>query len=668
MSTNALRQVRHIETEWITMPDGCRLAARIWLPEDAEQDPVPAILEHIPYRRRDFTRLRGDDTHAYWAARGYACLRIDIRGSGDSEGLIEDEYCQQELDDAVSVIAWAAAQSWCSGSVGMMGISWGGFNGLQVAALRPPALKAVITACSTDDRYADDIHYMGGCPITENLSWASTMFGFNSRPPDPDVVGDAWRAQWLERLEETPPWLHWLQHQRRDGLWKHGSVCEDYSRIQAAVYAVGGWADGYTNAIPRLLAGLSSPRKALIGPWPHAWPHLASPGPRIGWLQEALRWWDHWLKGRDTGIMDEPMMRVWMQEGTPPAPQYTHRPGRWVAEVEWPSPRIIASTLHLNAARLGETPQPETVLIHRSPQTHGLHGGEWCPYGQGAEMPEDQRLEDGQAMAFEGAPVTDRLEILGATVLDLEIAVDQPVAFLCARLIDVAPDGAAQQVTYGLLNLTHDPVHETVTPLTPGQRFKVRIQLNDIAHSFAPGHRLRLALATSFWPRAWPSPQPVTLTLFTGASRMILPVRPPDTGDARLPDFATPESAPSGAHSQLRPVHRSRVITRSVADGMVEIVAVKDRGDTHLGEIDLTIGACGIDRYRITGDDPLSARHETEYTIDMRRGEWQIRTVGVIAMTATAADFLLSATMDAYEGDTRVFTKSWTRKIPRDGC
>jgi len=668
MSTNELRAVRHIETEWIAMPDGCRLAARIWLPEDAEQNPVPTILEHLPYRRRDFTRLRGDDTMAYWAARGYACLRVDIRGSGDSEGLIDDEYSQQEFDDAVSVIAWAAAQPWCSGPVGMTGISWGGFNGLQVAALRPPALKAVITCCSTDDRYADDIHYMGGCPITENLSWTSTMFGFNSRPPDPDVVGDSWRKQWLERLEETPPWLHWLAHQRRDGLWKHGSVCQDYSAIQAAVYAVGGWADGYTNAIPRLMAGLTSPRKALIGPWPHAWPHLASPGPRIGWLQESLRWWDHWLKGRDTGIMDEPMMRVWMQEGTAPAPQYTHRPGRWVAEASWPSPRITASTLHLNQAGLGETPQPETALTFRSPQTHGLHAGEWCPYGFGAEMPGDQRLEDGQAMCFDSPSLDNQLEIFGAPVFELEITVDQPTAFLAARLIDVAPDGAAQQVTYGLINLTHDAADETVTPLTPGKRFKARIQLNDIAHSFAPGHRLRVALATSYWPRAWPSPQPVTLTLFAGPSVVVLPVRPPDAGDARLPAFPAPESAPPGAHRQLRPVHRSRVITRSVDSGTVEIMAVKDRGETHLGEIDLTIAGSGTDRYQLTGDDPLSARHETEYTIEMRRGDWQIRTVGVIAMTATATDFLLSATMDAYEGEMRVFSKSWTQKTPRDGC
>ena len=293
----------------------------MWIPEDAESDPVPAVLEYIPYRRRDFTAIRDATKHAYYAGHGYASLRVDMRGTGDSDGLMLDEYTQGELDDAVEVIAWLAAQPWCTGTVGMTGISWGGFNALQVAALRPPALKAIITACSTDDRYADDIHYMGGCLITENMSWASTMFAFNSRPPDPTVVGDRWREMWMERLAHGDPWIiPWLEHAHRDAQWKHGSVCEDFSAIECAVYAVGGWADGYSNAIPRLLEGLSCPRRGLVGPWPHAWPNACIPGPCIGFEQDALRWWDQYLKGIDTGIADEPMYRVWMQEGVPPKP------------------------------------------------------------------------------------------------------------------------------------------------------------------------------------------------------------------------------------------------------------------------------------------------------------------------------------------------------------
>ncbi len=662
------RKVREIETAWIEMPDGCRLAARIWLPEDAEQAPVPAILEHLPYRRRDYTRLRGDSMHRYFAGHGYAGVRVDMRGSGDSDGILEDEYLQQELDDAVAVIDWLSRQAWCTGLVGMTGISWGGFNGLQVAALRPPALKAIITACSTDDRYADDIHYMGGCLISENLDWASTMFGFNSRPPDPEVVGERWREMWLERLEQNAPWIFkWLSHQRRDEQWKHGSVCENFSDIECAVYAVGGWADGYSNAIPRLLAGLSCPRKGLIGPWSHAWPNASVPGPAIGYLQEALCWWDHWLKGRDTGIMEEPMLRAWMQDSVSPAPQYATRPGRWVAEESWPSPNVSPRDWALNPGALEDAAGPERALVHRSPQQLGLTGGEWCPYGFEAEMPGDQRPEDGQSLVFDTAPLEAQLEILGAPELELELAVDRPTAFLAVRLNDVAPDGASAQVTYGLLNLTHDPAHETVTPLEPGKRMTATVKLNDIAHAFPAGHRIRVAVSTSYWPRVWPSPEPVTLTLFSGAGGLRLPVRPPRPEDVELADFGPPEQSRPGPHRHEGFAHRGRFVRQELASGRSVLEGVKDRGETYLEAIDLTISAGGRDRFTLVGDDPLSARHENRYVTTMARGDWKIRTEATTVLTGTKDDFVVTATLEAYEDGARIFAKSWDRRIPRDG-
>ena len=301
------RPVRVVENVWIPLSDGCQLAARVWLPQDAESRPVPGILEFIPYRKRDHTRLRDEPIHHYIAGHGYAALRVDVRGSGDSDGLMADEYQHREQDDALEVIAWIAARPWCDGNVGMTGISWGGFNSLQVAARRPAALKAIITLCSSDDRYADDAHYMGGCLINENLTWGAVLLCSNALPPDPEIVGERWQAMWRDRLENAVlfPEL-WLHHPVRDEYWKHGSVCEDYGAIQCAVYAIGGWADAYRNAVPRLLEGLHAPRKGLIGPWCHAFPHDSLPGPSIGFLREALRWWDYWLKGVDTGIMDEP--------------------------------------------------------------------------------------------------------------------------------------------------------------------------------------------------------------------------------------------------------------------------------------------------------------------------------------------------------------------------
>src|ERR1700731_957635 len=191
------KTVRVIEHMSIPLKDGTTLAARIWLPEDAEQNPVPAILEYLPYRKRDGTYERDALTHPYLAGHGYAGVRVDIRGTGESDGLLSDEYSLQEQDDALEVIEWLAAQTWCSGAVGMMGISWGGFNALQVAARRPPALKAIVTICSTDDRYRDDVHYMGGTKLNAGFSWAAFLFGTMCRPPDPVLVGERWREMWL---------------------------------------------------------------------------------------------------------------------------------------------------------------------------------------------------------------------------------------------------------------------------------------------------------------------------------------------------------------------------------------------------------------------------------------------------------------------------------------
>ncbi|MEX2648535.1 MAG: CocE/NonD family hydrolase [Alphaproteobacteria bacterium] len=661
------RAVREIENLWIPLADGTRLAARVWLPEDAEQSPVPAILEYLPYRKRDGTRQRDDLTYPYFAGHGYAGVRVDMRGNGDSDGLMFDEYAKQEHDDCLEVIDWLAKQSWCSGLIGMMGISWGGFNALQVAARRPPALKAIITLCSTDDRYADDIHFMGGCHIMENLGWASTMFALSSRPPDPDVVGERWRRLWLDRLDNTVLLVdRWTRHQRRDALWKHGSVCESYADIECAVYAMGGWADGYTNAIPRLLAGLACPRKGLIGPWAHKYPHFADPLPRYGFLQEAVRWWDHWLKGKPTEVMAEPMLRVWMQEAVPPANHYVERPGRWVAEPSWPSPNVTPRRYALNPGRLGAAPAAETTLLVRSPQDLGVLGGEWCPYGLGPDYAEDQREEDAKSVCFDSDPLVDRLEILGAPVATLVLESDKPLALIAVRLNDVAPDGASTRVTYGVLNLTHRDSHENPTALEPGRRTTVRVQLNDIAHAFPPGHRVRVAVSSTYWPLCWPSPEAATLTLIAGASSFELPVRPPQAGDAALPAPPPAVTAPPMKETVLRRGEPIRRLERDAASGTTTLFVGHEPKHVRIETIDLEVSETPMQRWSIVDGDPLSARAEITYSTVRRRGDWSVRVETRTVMTVTKTDWVVAATLEAFEGDRRGFARTWDTTIPRD--
>jgi putative CocE/NonD family hydrolase len=666
------RVVREIENCWIPMSDGCRLAARIWLPADADTAPVPAILEYIPYRKRDFTRARDEPMHHYFAGHGYAAVRVDLRGSGDSAGLLLDEYLKQEHDDALEVIRWIAQQPWCSGAVGMMGKSWGGFNSLQVAARRPAELKAIITVCSTDDRYLDDVHYMGGCLLNENLTWGSVLMSYNAYPPDPEIVGEPWRAMWRDRLEHVVFFPEvWLEHPRRDNYWKHGSVCENYGAITCPVYAIGGWADGYSNAIARLMAGLNAPRKGLIGPWAHLYPHDGVPGPAIGFLQEALRWWDHWLKGADTGIMAEPMLRVWMQESVPPKPSYKHRPGRWVAETQWPSPRITCKRRWLDPGRLGDAATSKTQLDLRSPQTTGLGAGEWCGFGAPGEAPPDQRGDDGCSLTFDSQPFQERMEILGGPVATLEVAADRPVAFIAVRLNDVAPDGASTRVTYGLLNLTHGDGHEHPKPLEPGKRYLVRVAMNDVAHAFTAGHKLRLAISTSYWPIAWPAPEPVTLSLFTGESFLDLPVRTPDPTDAALRPFKSPECAPTQA-TELRPAALKRIVERDRATNETVYTVSSGRGNldgaklTRIKAVDLEIGHTTVKHFRIGEEDPGSAQAEVIQKTWFSRGRWKTRVETRTRFSSTPDDFVLEAELTAYEDDEQLFTRSWARRVKRD--
>jgi uncharacterized protein len=636
--------VRVIEHTLIPLRDGTTLAARIWLPVDAEQRPVPAILEYLPYRKRDGTYERDALTHPYLAGHGYAGVRVDIRGSGESSGLLFDEYAKQEQDDGLEVIAWLAAQPWCNGLVGMMGISWGGFNALQIAARRPPALKAIVSLCSTDDRYADDAHYMGGTLLTAGLEWASFFFGSMCLPPDPQLVGERWRAMWLERLQNVPQFFErWLQHQRRDAYWKHGSVCEDYAAIQCPVYAVGGWTDAYKNAIPRLLERLKVPRKGLIGPWAHGYPHFALPGPQIGFLQEMLRWWDYWLKGIDTGVMDEPMLRAWMTQSVKPSTHHETLPGRWVAEPSWPAPGVTPHRLFLTDAGLRRELAPLTMRRLCSPQTVGKCSGNWVPFGRGHDQAGDQQEDDLHSLLFETPPLATSIEMLGAAIVTLDIASDKPIANLAVRLCDVHPSGESLRVSYSVLNLAHRNGHETPEALAIGARYQVRVQLNVAGAVIPAGHRVRLALSTAYWPMIWPSPETVTLSISQGT--LDLPLRAAKASDALLPPLLAPETAPP------------------------ETPTIGRRGAMRIERIDrlgLELGAEGKTEYHLAADDPASAVADLRRTQTMARDDWQIRIETRLRLACRREAFQLEGHLRALEGTAEVCRRDWDRSIPRD--
>ncbi|MFK7874777.1 MAG: CocE/NonD family hydrolase [Paracoccaceae bacterium] len=649
-----LHDITEIPDLGIPLPDGTRLSARVWMPVDAAQNPVPAILEYLPYRKRDGTCARDALTHPYMAQRGYACVRVDLRGTGDSEGTLTDEYTPQELQDGVDVITWLAAQDWCSGSIGMMGISWGGFNSLQIAALQPEPLKAIITLCSTVDRFADDIHYKGGCLLNENLGWGATMWSYSSRAPDPALRPD-WRALWLKRLN-AEPFLpsRWLKHQSRDAYWAHGSVCEDYSQITAKVLAIGGWGDAYKNAVPQLVQNLPG-AKGILGPWVHKYPHFATPEPRIGFLQEALHWWDRWLKDIPNGADLDPSERTYLMNGVRPHTWYTDRPGQWMAD-----PKRTQTLYHLTDTGLTQTPGSLTKSVASPPQT-GAQSGEYCAIWLGPEMPGDQRSDDALSLCIDSDPLPQDLDIAGAPQIRLTLTSDQAQAQLAVRLNHVHPDGATTRITYGVLNLSHRAGSQVPKPLVPGTPVTVTLDLDHIAYRVPAGHRIRVALSNAYWPLIWPSPASGTLTFTDGT--LDVPIARPNPPSWNFPP---PDAAPPWNTKTLRDENHIRRQETDLVSGAIHLIIEDDFGKRQDLEHGLITGSVARERWTIHPDDPLCASGQCHWTDALRRDDIDLRTETSCSMHADATTFYLTARLEAYENDVLIFEKDVQDEIPRE--
>jgi uncharacterized protein len=501
---------------WIPLADGARLAARLWLP-DAR--PAPVVLEALPYRMDDLTSSYAAEYERLCTEGGLAVCRLDLRGTGSSEGIAADEYPPQEQRDLHEVIAWLAEQEWSNGRVGMYGTSYSGFNSLQMACERPPALQAICAIYATDDRYADDVHYYGGAfKAIDAIDYVLYMAAMNVLPPVPGLTGDAWRERWAERVEEAEPWLlRWLAEQVDGPYWRHGSVRSGrladgswagYERIACPTMLVAGWADGYRNNSFRAFERLQCPKRLLMGPWAHMSTATSLPGPHIDLVPELVRWFRRWLADEQTGVDEEPPIQVFVRRPTRPEPDLAEHRGDWRHEPGWPLDR--ARALDLTAADALPGPRGTSEL----PIAGDVGTAAWIscagrlPWGQ----PLDQREDDARSLCLEW-DVPAGSEIMGHPVLELELAADVPVAYLAARLCSVAPDGGSTLVTRGLLNLAQRGDRTAPEPLVPGEPVRVRLELEACSWVFERGHRVRLALAGSEWPNAWPPPRPTTLTL-----------------------------------------------------------------------------------------------------------------------------------------------------------
>jgi uncharacterized protein len=679
-------QASVLENVWIPMADGAQLAARIFLPLVAQTTPVGAVLEYLPYRKRDIYRYRDEVAGPALAGGGIALVRVDIRGTGDSDGVMVDEYMPPEQADALAVIDWIARQPWCNGRVGMRGISYGAFTGLQAAAKAPPALQAIVSTCGTELRYADDIHYRGGCLIADQFVWGMQWQVIMRAPPDPLIVGaDRWRGLWEQRLGAIVPLsIRWNQHPTLDAQWRNGSI-EDYGALRAAIYHVGGMLDSYLPSVTRMMERAPLlPQKALIGPWAHKWPgyplppgHVGAPpaaangvpGPGVDWLPEEIRWWRHWLRGEANGIMEEPKVWAFCQHEPAAAVYPRDTPGSWVSERDWPSSRIISSVWYLNVDGLAASPGAEELLVHRSDLTIGFANPSLSPSGDPHSWWRDQSRDDALSLAFDSAPLQEPMDLMGEPVFRLRVRADRPVAKLCARLTEVTAEGRSNFICYGLLNLTHRDSDTAPTPLEPGVDYDVAIKGHFACYRLPRGSRIRLALSETWWPVVWPSPELVTLKITSGVSNIELPVRP--TAEGEVPPFGLFHDRYAVADARAAPYTNPLDGVQITGDpGSRTFVVVGGGGSLAPGiktvpGINTTITEVYRLRRSIRENDPTSAEIEVEAVNSFERDDWRVTVRSQCRCRATRTHFLCSESFEASSGDEVIFARSWDKAIER---
>ncbi len=641
--------------------------AQLWLPADSIHNPVPALVEYAPFRHRDFTAPRDALIHPWFAGHGYASLRGELRGSGDSSGLAQDEYVSQEQDDALEALEWITAQSWCDGTTGMFGMSWGAFSALQVAARKPHSLRAIIPVHGTDDRFSDDIHYKGGCLLTAGLSWGSLYTLYTMRPPDSALSGESWRQRWLDRFDTAPVVLEeWLTHQFQNDYWQHGSISENYSQFTCPALVVCGWADGYTSAAMRMAELLPDNAQVIVGPWAHTYPHLAKPGPQIGFLQEAVKWWDKWLKGQDNGMDRQPRLRVWLQDPASPATSYDHREGRWIAFKKWPSSYVATRNWNLLPGKLSHRKPVEAVLNIQSPLTNSINGPEWLPHGVGPELPADQQAEDEGSLCFDTDILKSELIICGAPVLKLRLKSNTETGIVHVRLVDLFEDGQAAQISYGLLNLQHRNGMDMPLKMEPEEWLDVEIVLNPIAQLVPVGHRLRVSISTQAWPFVWPAPENLMFHLKTDQSGLSVPLLKSE--DLESLETAVFEVAaipqPLDIH-WIKPVKRERNIEIDKEKNTVSRSYLKDDGAYCIEEHDLEVHVSGSLTYRSRGEDPLSVQAEYHYQIRLIREDWDVQIECEIKVSADSDYFYIEGIYRALENDQICKQRKINRRIRR---
>jgi len=651
----------HLEKTWIPMQDGVRLAVTLYMPAGAKAGQrFPALLEYLPYRKDDDEAVRDFGTHSYFARRGYVGARVDIRGFGNSEGAPPDrEYSAQEQQDGDEVIAWLARQSWSNGNVGMLGISWGGFNSIQMALRKPPALKAILAVAATEELFKEDVHYIDGVFHVDEFELTMDLDQGRTGAPDFNLDESA-----IGPRMNSPPWsLTYMKHQRDGAFWR--APLRPIEQLQVPAFLIGGLQDGYRDSIPRMLEKVKAPLKAWIGPWNHGFPNGSDYGPLYEWRDQAVRWFDYWLKGRDTGVLEDPRLLVYLQHWHPPESQPQGVPGEWRADT-WPPAGLTPTALYLQPEHrlLPENSGAGRDLLRYVPSA-GVEAGFWW-----GELLTDQRPVDAYSLTYDSAPLDDEVAILGLPRVTLQVSADAPLADWFVRLSDVAPDGRVTMVTGAGINGAQRKSMAEPEDLTPGKLYPLSLDLHLASWVFPKGHRIRVAVSNALWPMNWPTPYPMTTSLVLGggaASRIILP-RVPLHGPAPAPSLlAAPEpvekppgikdigsaAAWPGEWTVLRDEGRQR--STVIWKGTSAVSYPWGRFD-HSERLTYDIDDAHPDTARVQGDS------EYNQAVKDHLLTWR----GRLDVSSDAHAFFYKYTRTLLRDGVVIRTKTWEEPIPRD--
>lgn len=650
--------VEMIEHLWIPMPDGTRLAARMWLPQSARSAPVPAIFEYIPYRKADMVRARDERNHPFLAENGYAALRVDMRGSGDSDGHMPDMYDQNELDDARHVINWLAAQPWCNGKVGMFGTSWGGTASLQANVDAPEALKAVIAVCATHDRYDDDIHHMGGSLITDTFEWGATLPAILAAPLTPDA-GKDWMAAWQQRLDSlTWPVENWVREKARGSYWRHGSVIHQADRLSRPILAVGGWSDRYSNSVMSLSEARPDLVWGVAGPWGHHYPDAGHPGPAIGFQHMALEWWDRWLKGTEA---EWPKLRVWQREFDQPADAIDVRAGHWI-ETGPIADCTENRVWHLcGEGLLGTAPGGEAFPVPSDLRV-GSDAGDTGYFGRFGGLPLDQSEADKYALTFDTPPLKEDLLVHGKASAGLSVSLAEPAGQILVRLSDIAPDGTAARVCFALGNLALSDSGDYLEAPADTPERSMTITLPSTSYRFKAGHRLRVSIGSSYWPLVWPDPASGGMTVLCG--HVHLPVLK-ETPLALTKPFPAPAGLPkTKTHQTVADPGLIRTSDTS-PDGTRTEGWHQPLSEVFYTDIQTSFAYETTAEFQAHPADPLTARSHHRHLARYSRPDGTAEITSWLKAASDAEDFHLTGELLVTWNGAEISRHVWDKRIPR---